>query len=110
MAVNILTKEDLQEFKIELLNEINTMLEKGPAQPKRWLRSGELKQIFDLSPGTLQTLRINSTLKYSRIGGIIFYDYDHILQLLEENYQGDDEFQNRKKREMGDVLGRRRKN
>jgi hypothetical protein len=83
MSVTILTKEDLQEFKKELLQEIKATLEQGPAKPKKWLRSPAVREILQVSPGTLQTLRINGTLKYSKIGGIVFYDYDHIQKLLE---------------------------
>jgi hypothetical protein len=83
MSVTILTKEDLQEFKKELLQEIKATLEQGPAKPKKWLRSPAVREILQVSPGTLQTLRINGTLKYSKLGGIVFYDYDHIQKLLE---------------------------
>ena len=83
MAVTILTKEDLLEFKKEILAEIKTILEQGPAKPKKWLRTDAVRELLQVSPGTLQALRINGTLKYSKIGGIVFYDYDHIQKLLE---------------------------
>ncbi|HVT87044.1 MAG TPA: helix-turn-helix domain-containing protein [Chitinophagaceae bacterium] len=85
MSVTILTKEDLLEFKKELLAEMKAILEEGPAKPKKWLRSPAVRELLQVSPGTLQTLRINGTLKYSKIGGIVFYDYNHILELLEKN-------------------------
>ena len=83
MPVTILTKEDLHEFKNELLNEIKAILEQGPAKPKKWLRSAAVQELLQVSPGTLQTLRINGTLKYAKLGGIVFYDYNHIQKILE---------------------------
>ena len=85
MALNILTNEDLQQFKTELFAELHSILNKEAAPSKRWLKSEEVKKLLKVSPGTLQTLRINGTLQFSRIGGIIYYDYAHIEKTLEEN-------------------------
>ena len=32
-----------------------------------------------ISPGTLQNLRVNGTLAYTKIGGIIYYKYEDIV-------------------------------
>jgi hypothetical protein len=85
MAVDILTIQDLQQFKEELLKEIKILLDK-PEQ-KKWLKTDEIKKLLKISPGTLQTLRINGTLQFSKIGNIIYYDYDHIQKILEKNLQ-----------------------
>ncbi len=85
MSVNLLTNEDLQHFKSELFSELRAIL-KTEAQPiKKWLKSDEVKKILKVSPGTLQTLRINGTLQYTKIGGIIYYDYEHIQKTMEQN-------------------------
>lgn len=85
MALNILTNEDLQQFKTELFAELHSILKNEAAPSKRWLKSEEVKKLLKVSPGTLQTLRINGTLQFSRIGGIIYYDYTHIEKTLQEN-------------------------
>jgi hypothetical protein len=85
MAVNILTNEDLQHFKLELFAELKGMFTTTKEQPKRWLKSEEVKKILKVSPGTLQTLRINGTLQYTKIGGIIYYDFEHIQKTMEKN-------------------------
>jgi hypothetical protein len=85
MAVNILTNEDLQHFKQELFAELKGMFTTTKEQPKRWLKSEEVKKILKVSPGTLQTLRINGTLQYTKIGGIIYYDFEHIQKTMEKN-------------------------
>jgi len=84
MSLTILTKEDLQEFKTDILNEIKNLLTSNKATTKKWLKSNEVREILKISPGTLQNLRINGTLKYKRIGGIIYYNYEDIVKMLEK--------------------------
>lgn len=84
MSVTILTKEDFQEFKIEILNEIKNLIQTGEStQRKKWLKSNEVRKLLNISPGTLQNLRINGTLNPNRIGGILYYKYDDIVKILD---------------------------
>ncbi|MUP46068.1 DNA-binding protein [Gramella sp. BOM4] len=87
MASNIITTDDLREFKIELLEEFKSMLSQQNTQLtlKRYLKSSEVMDLLQISPGTLQNLRINGTLPYTKIGGIIYYDAQEIQQIMEEN-------------------------
>jgi hypothetical protein len=41
--------------------------------------------MLGISPGTLQTLRINGTIPYTKVGGIIFYDKKDIQKIMEDN-------------------------
>ena len=72
-----------QKMKKVLLSEIQEMLGKTE-QPAQWLKSLEVRKLLKISPGTLQNLRINGTLNYKRIGGIIFYKYEDIKKMLEK--------------------------
>lgn len=83
MAVNILTKEDLLEFKDELIEEIKELLHIKTTEQKLWLRSSEVKALLKISSGTLQNLRINKSLTFSKIGGTFYYDYKDIEKLLQ---------------------------
>lgn len=85
MSVNILTTDDLQNFKTELFSELKSILKTEGPPAKKWLKSDEVKKILKVSPGTLQTLRINGTLQYTKLGGIIYYDFDHIQKTMQEN-------------------------
>ena len=69
MAISIITKEDLQQFKIELLEGIKELLQVRTTQQKLWLRTAEVKELLNISSGTLQNLRINGTLSYTKVGG-----------------------------------------
>jgi hypothetical protein len=86
MAANIITTEDLQVFKQELLNDIKAMINhQSGFSSKKWLKSPEVRELLNISPGTLQNLRINGTLPYTKIGGVIYYDYDEIQKILQDN-------------------------
>lgn len=41
----------------------------------------------DNFPGTLQNLRINGTLTFTKIGGIMYYNYSDIEKVLNGNTQ-----------------------
>ncbi|WP_040280302.1 helix-turn-helix domain-containing protein [Psychroserpens damuponensis] len=86
MATEIITTEDLYEFKVELLEEIKQLLNQQSGQvTKKWLKSPEVRELLGISPGTLQNLRINGTLPYTKVGGVLYYDYQEIMQVLEKN-------------------------
>lgn len=82
MAIAIITKEDLHQFKIELLESIENLLQGKKTEEKLWLRTSEVRKLLNISSGTLQNLRINGTLPYSKIGGVLFYNYKDIEKLL----------------------------
>lgn len=85
MAVNILTSEDLENFKRDLFNELKIILRNEAPSQKKWLKSDEVKKLLKVSPGTLQTLCINGTLEFTKLGGIIYYDNDHIQKTFANN-------------------------
>lgn len=85
MAVEIITRDDLNEFRSLLLTDLKEMLNSKLQQQKQWLKSGEVRKLLNISPGTLQNLRINGTLTYTKIGGIMYYDHSDIDKLLNGN-------------------------
>jgi hypothetical protein len=85
----LLTVGDLEHFKISLLEEIRKLL--GECKDKsgeHWIRSKEVRKMLGISAGTLQNLRINGTLPYIRMGGIILYKYEDIASRLNERKSG----------------------
>lgn len=85
MATEIITKEDLEEFRLNLLSDILTIVKQNPDTKKQWLKSKEVRSLLNISPGTLQTLRINGTLTYTKVGSIMYYDNADIEKLLHRN-------------------------
>jgi hypothetical protein len=86
MPANIITTDDLREFKIELLDAIKDLLRNtnGKLNPegKRFLKTAEVQELLDMSPSSLQNLRNARVLPYSKINGTIFYEWDDIVQLI----------------------------
>jgi hypothetical protein len=86
MAVNVVTTEDLQNFKKDLLADFKKLLSEKHGHPvRKWLKSHEVRRILTISPGTLQNLRVNGTLPFTKIGGVMYYDYDDIQKMLESH-------------------------
>ena len=84
MPAEIVTTDDLREFKVELFRELRKMLLEHHGQPaKKWLKSGEIRKLLGISPGTLQNLRVNGTLPFTKIGGVLFYDFEDVRKMLE---------------------------
>jgi len=84
----LVTLKDLHEFKNELLLEVKKSLKENTGQPtKKWLKTNEVCKILGVSITTLLTLRINGILPYSKIGGCLYFDYEDILKVMNENKQ-----------------------
>ena len=89
MKVELITKDDLENFKKELFEEIrrNRFYFRKTDQPqKEWIKSYEVRKLLGISAGTLQSLRLNGTIPYTKVGGLMYYRYDDIQKLM----NGDD--------------------
>jgi hypothetical protein len=86
MPTSIITTDDLRDFKMELLDDIKNLLtQQASGTIKKYLKSAEVIDLLQISPGTLQNLRINGTLPYIKIGGLIYYDATEIHRVMEAN-------------------------
>ena len=86
MPAAIITTDDLHDFKLELIAEFKKIIEQPASKyVKKYLKSAEVMELLQISPGTLQNMRINGTLPYSKVGGIILYETDAIQKVLEDN-------------------------
>ena len=86
MPTSIITTDDLREFKMELLDDIKQLLTRqASGKLKKYLKSSEVMDLLQVSPGTLQNLRINGTLPFTKVGGIIYYDAEEIQNILTSN-------------------------
>jgi hypothetical protein len=60
---------------------------------RKWLKSHEVRKMLTLYPNTVQTLRENGLLPYTKIGGVLDYDYEDIDKMLRNRksnlYTGD---------------------
>jgi NAD+--asparagine ADP-ribosyltransferase len=81
----IITLEDLNEFRSLLLSDLNEIVNAKEKQQKQWLKSSEVRKLLNISPGTLQNFRINGILSYNKIGGTMYYAYNDLEKIMECN-------------------------
>ena len=82
MNIEVITKDDLHTFRLQLINDLRELLLSNQKTVKEWLRSSEVRKLMKISPGTLQNLRITGKLKSAKIGGIHYYRYNDIETLM----------------------------
>ncbi|MXV50278.1 DNA-binding protein [Pedobacter sp. HMF7647] len=87
-ATELITKQDLSDFKQELIAEIRALMELKQPVAKKWLRSCEVRKMLSISPGTLQSLRVNGLLEFNKIGGILYYRQEDIDKLMGSSNSG----------------------
>jgi excisionase family DNA binding protein len=74
-------------LKAEILQEIRTLIITAPPKiPQRqWLKTWEVKEMLGVSLSTLRNMRKNGKIEYTKVGGLLLYNYHHIMQLIEKN-------------------------
>ena len=83
MPASIVTSDDLEKMKEELLYDIKEILIKHERITiDRWIKSGKVMDKLNISPGTLQNFRINETIPFTKLGGIIYYDEAKINEIM----------------------------
>jgi len=86
MPAQILTTDDLREFKVELIEEfrqiISSIQESNSKPLKKLLKSSEVREMLDLSPNSLRNLRVSRVLPFTKINGTIYYDRSDIDQMI----------------------------
>ncbi len=83
MAVEIVTREDLQLFRVQLLNDLKELLQpKESKEEHPWLKNSEVKKLLNISSNTIQRLRIAGKLRSSKLGGVHYYRYEDVQDLL----------------------------
>jgi len=79
--IDLATKQDL----LDLEERLAQMIEKSRPEFKRWLRSKEVCNMLGISSSSLQNLRIQGFIPYSKVGGTIFYPLQGITKVLEDH-------------------------
>ena len=83
MTTEIITKEDLQQLRLQILNDIRQLMTPADVKlVKPWLKNSEVRKLLNISSNTIQRLRIAGKLRSSKVGGIHYYRYEDIEKLL----------------------------
>lgn len=90
MHISIVTQEELLALKEDIIEslevKLNELLSTNSQTPEIvLLKSHQVQRLLGISPGTLQNMRVNRTIPFSKVGGIIFYEKHEILRLIQDN-------------------------
>lgn len=83
MNIEIITREDLEVFRISLLKDLAVLLPEKNEPLAEWLKGAEVRQILKISAGTLQSLRIKGMLKFTKVGGTYYYRSGDLKGMLD---------------------------
>ncbi|TDH18482.1 DNA-binding protein [Segetibacter sp. 3557_3] len=83
-ASQLITIDDLEHFKKRLLDDLLSVLKVQQTSPaKKWMKSHEVRRLLKISPGTLQSLKANGVIPYSKIGGVHYFEYAEIEKVMQ---------------------------
>lgn len=88
MAAEVVTTEDLQHFRLQLLNELKEFLcelvkEKAGTSIEGY-KTKQVRQILGCCTNTLQALRVSGKLRCRKVGGRLYYMREDVQKLFEE--------------------------
>lgn len=91
MQIDIITKEDLNEFRGQLLEDIKSLLptkSSKASKSEKWLTNSEVRNILKISYSKLQTLKIKEGLKSYKVLGTHYFLAEDIENMLKRNVVG----------------------
>jgi len=83
MGVEFITKEDLDEFRKQLLQDLGKLFA-DHKERKRWLKTPDVMDLLGISDVTLSNLRASGTIPFKKLGGICYYDREELERTLEQ--------------------------
>lgn len=79
----LITGQDLERFRQRMIIDMEEVIKKHlNITPKKWLRSYEVRKLLKISPGSLQRLKAKGAIPYTKMGGVHYFDYDKIQEIL----------------------------
>lgn len=86
MEIEIVTKDDLEEFRRKLLVDLAEMIRSTKnIEEKEYLRTREVRKLLGgISHGTLLNLRVKRLLNPTKIEGVYYYKLAEVKKLLSD--------------------------
>lgn len=83
------TKDDLRQFGLLLINDIRNIIEKTDTNGQdtidpEWLKSRVVRKLMDMSPGSLQNLRVTGKVRFKKVLGSYYYNKSDLRKLFSE--------------------------
>ena len=85
----IVTKEDLRQFGLLLLDKIQTVFKDKDSgrietlEPE-WIRSKSVRKLLDISAGSVQNLRMTQKVRFKKVLGSYYYNKEDLLKLFKD--------------------------
>ena len=84
-----LTNEDLEKFGRELLAALQKIICDSVSSQNdeiriAWVKGKRVRKILDISPGSLQNLRVSGKLRYRKLMGSYYYHRQDLEMLFDE--------------------------
>jgi hypothetical protein len=84
----IVTKEDLRQFGMLLLDNIRILLQETNQQKAEispeWLKSKAVRKLLDISAGSVQNLRTTQKIRFKKVLGSYYYNKEDLLKLFND--------------------------
>lgn len=83
------TKDDLRQFGLLLLNDIRKIIEESQTTDKEsldpeWLKSRVVRKLMDMSAGSLQNLRVTGKVRFKKVLGSYYYNKTDLTKLFDQ--------------------------
>lgn len=86
----IVTKEDLRQFGLLLVDKIQAVFyemnyrQKEPLEPE-WLKSKAVRKLLDISAGSVQNLRTSQKVRFKKVLGSYYYNKEDLRKLFDDD-------------------------
>lgn len=89
MMNDSVTKDDLRQFGLLLLNDIRKIIDESQTSEKEtldseWLKSRVVRKLMDMSAGSLQNLRVTGKVRFKKVLGSYYYNKTDLRKLFGE--------------------------
>ncbi|MWB92913.1 DNA-binding protein [Flavobacterium sp. GA093] len=85
----IVTKEDLRQFGLLLVDKIQALFKdkdsgrKETLEPE-WIKSKSVRKLLDISAGSVQNLRTTQKIRFRKVLGSYYYNREDIQKLFSD--------------------------
>ncbi|MXN91744.1 DNA-binding protein [Flavobacterium sp. Sd200] len=86
----MITKEDLRQFGLLLMNNFREAIQdiktvSNETTQAEWLKSRVVRKLLDISPASLQNLRITGKIRFKKVLGSYYYNKSDIEKLFNDD-------------------------
>lgn len=89
MGIEIVTREDLAKFKVELLDEIRSIVLENSGrivESVEGYKTSHVRKILGCSFNKLVSLRVSRNIRTKKVGGTLYYNKEDVKRLVEEGF------------------------